>query len=226
MFAQRIALAMAAVLGMGALPAAHGQGVDTGGIRLRPILGIGYTWGGDTIADVVVTESGSSQKVYDSDIDAGAGLDLRAGVDISWAGSPLSLQLAAAYHVDGFGGTGNTGGEFRRIPVEAVLRWRAADRIQVGFGVRKAAYASLRVTDASCSGPCGGGRRVRYSGSPGIVLEAEYAISPDWGLRARYVWEDYEITKQQAPLPTPPWATKGFKVNADHFGLMSVWYFR
>lgn len=228
MFAQRIALAMAAVLGMGALPAAHGQGVDTGGIRLRPILGIGYTWGGDTITPVIVTNVDDEDDQYKTDVDAGAGLDLRAGVDISRIGFPLSLQLAVAYHVDGYGGVNNASGEFRRIPIEAVVRWQAADRVHVGFGVRKSMYSSFRVNDASCQpATCGGGGRLRYSSSVGIILEGEYAVTPGWGLRARYVWEDYKVSKEDSSLTANfPWAEKGYKVRGDHFGLMSVWYFR
>jgi len=227
MSAQRIALALLAALGLGSFQAASAQGTD-GGLRLRPLLGIGYSWGGDTITPVTVSNTADKKVLYETDIDAGEGLDLRVGVDISRAGSPLSLQLALAYHVDGFIGATDAAGEFRRIPAEAVLRWQASERVHVGFGVRKALYAAVRANDASCPvNTCGGGGRIRYRSSVGLVLETEYALSPDWGLRARYVRESYKVSKSDPDLSdTVADGWVGEKVRADHIGLMSVWYFR
>ncbi|NBD21665.1 outer membrane beta-barrel protein [Aquabacterium fontiphilum] len=228
MSAQRIALATLVALSLGSSAFAQTQTGHSDGLRLRPMLGIGYTWGGDTITPVTVYDLDDGKKMYDTDVDAGAGLDLRAGVELSHPGSPFSLQLALAFHVDGYGGKNGAAGEFRRIPLEAVLRWRAADRVQLGFGVRKAAYSAFRVNDESCpEEECGGGGRIHYRSNVGLVLEAEYALTPDWGLRARYVRETYKVSKEDASLTANfPWAEKGYKVRGDHFGLMSVWYFR
>lgn len=195
------------------------------GLRLRPLLGIGFSWGGDTITPVTITPQGSTIQ-YEEKVKAGSGIDLRAGVELGFARSPYSVQLAVAFQSDGVTGVDNDSLEFRRIPVEAVLHWRATDRFRVGFGVRKALYSTFRTNDATCSEIdeelrylCGG--RVKYKGSVGAIVEAEYMLTPQWGVRARYVAERYKVDKVDEDYVFVP---SKEKIRGDHFGLMSVWY--
>ena len=199
------------------------QAVD--GLHLRPVLGLGYGWGGDTITPVTVVPQGTTIE-YDETIKAGTGIDLRAGIELAFPKTPFALQLALAYQNDGVAGLDNKNINFRRVPVELIGYWRVAPQVRIGFGARKAAHASLRVSQAYCADineglefgfPC----TIDYKSNVGVVIEGEYALTPGWALRARYVRETFEIKNadDRALLGDG-------KVRGDHLGILSVWYLR
>lgn len=198
------------------------------GLRLRPLLGIGYSWGGDNLQNVTLVPEGTSIE-YDERVKAGSGLDLRAGLELAFGRSPFSVQLAVAYQGDGVSGLDNEAVEFRRIPVEVMGHWRMGPQWRLGFGVRKAGYASLRYNRGACTkllsdgeDPCSGD--VRFRSNVGLILESEYLLTPDWGLRARYVVETYRPTSAKFGEDIP--VDKTTKIRGDHFGILSVWYLR
>lgn len=185
---------------------------------LRPFVGVGYTWGGDTILPVTVTVQNSSTQ-YHEDISAGAGLDLRLGLSQRLGDLPLSLQVAAAYHNDQTNGIEGSKYRFRRLPIEATLLWHATDRARIGFGVRKATNATFKIDNGRFIDGNGNeltGQQGKYAlkASLGYIIEGEYAVTPSWSLKGRFVFESYRYRS----YPDVE------KVDAEHFGIQSVWY--
>jgi hypothetical protein len=194
------------------------------GLRLRPLLGIGYSWGGDTIMPVTIVEQPSGTE-YKETIKAGAGIDLRAGLEVTLPRSPFAMQLALAYQNDGAGGLDNKHIDFRRVPLELMGYWRVSPQLRLGVGARKSTNASLRFSKNYCnqlqlafSDPelqCSYGLK----SSLGAIVEAEYELTPTWGLRARYATESFKFKEQEEFETTKT-------IRGDHFGIISVWYLR
>ena len=200
-------------------PLSHAEGADSAHnpSGLRPFLGLGFTSGGDTLIPITVVVRNSSTR-YRESISSGGGLDLRFGLSQRLGELPLTLQLAGVYHNDQDNGIEGSKYRFRRLPVEATLLWHATDRARIGFGVRKATNAVLKIdngrfTDAqgnefTASGKAG------LKASLGWIVEAEYALTPGWSLKGRYVFESFRFRE----LPD------GEKFEANHIGIQSVWY--
>lgn len=195
---------------------------------LRPFIGIGASTGGDKLITVQLVPVSGSGPTYQEDVKSGGGLDLRLGLSKRLGQLPWTLQVAGAYHNDQVNGVRGEKTRFRRIPVEATLLWHATDRTRVGFGVRKALNPVFRAEGGTCS--LGGGLTVDCSGEAklkskaGYIVELEYAVTPGWSLKGRYVYESYRVSSV-----TPLWEQLGFvevgqRFEADHFGIQSIWY--
>jgi outer membrane protein W len=198
-----------------ALSAAHfsASAEESTGWGLRPFIGAGYTWGGDTIQRWDVTRQGSGSS-YEDDVSAGAGLDLRLGLSYRLGQLPLTLQASVAHHIDQVSGLDGRG-YFRRLPLELVVQWHATDRLRIGMGMRRSTEATLRRTGGTCgSNPCTD-YRLEMESSTGAILEAEYLVTPSWGLKARYVRENYRFKEFPDAI----------KFEGDHIGLMTNYYF-
>ena len=181
---------------------------------LRPFIGIGLAAGGDTLLRVQNDAEGASSKDV-TNIRAGDGLDLRLGLSMKLGELPFSVQTAVAYHNDQSNGQDNTKYRFRRVPVEATLMWHATDRARIGFGLRKSTQPTVKIDNGRLVG-----ETARFSGkfdmtsSTGFLIEAEYAATPSWSLKGRYVYETFRF--KDAPEQD--------KVKGDHFAVQSVWY--
>lgn len=181
---------------------------------LRPFIGIGLAAGGDTLLRVQNDAEGASSKDV-TNIRAGDGLDLRLGLSMKLGELPFSVQTAVAYHNDQSNGQDNTKYRFRRVPVEATLMWHATDRARIGFGLRKSTQPTVKIDNGRLVG-----ETARFSGkfdmtsSTGFLIEAEYAATPNWSLKGRYVYETFRF--KDAPEQD--------KVKGDHFAVQSVWY--
>lgn len=181
---------------------------------LRPFIGIGLAAGGDTLLRVQNDAEGASSKDV-TNIRAGDGLDLRLGLSMKLGELPFSVQTAVAYHNDQSNGQDNTKYRFRRVPVEATLMWHATDRARIGFGLRKSTQPTVKIDNGRLVG-----ETARFSGkfdmtsSTGFLIEAEYAATPSWSLKGRYVYETFRF--KDAPELD--------KVKGDHFAVQSVWY--
>ena len=181
---------------------------------LRPFIGIGLAAGGDTLLRVQNDAEGASSKDV-TNIRAGDGLDLRLGLSMKLGELPFSVQTAVAYHNDQSNGQDNTKYRFRRVPVEATLMWHATDRARIGFGLRKSTQPTVKIDNGRLVG-----ETARFSGkfdmtsSTGFLIEAEYAATPNWSLKGRYVYETFRF--KDAPELD--------KVKGDHFAVQSVWY--
>lgn len=185
---------------------------------LRPFIGVGFTSGGDTILPVTVTVQNSSTQ-YHEDISAGGGLDLRVGLSQRLGDLPWTVQVAAAYHNDQSNGIEGSKYRFRRLPIEATLLWHATDRVRIGFGVRKATNATFKIDnghgiDGNGDEFSGEYRKYALKASTGIILEGEYAVTPGWSLKGRYVFESFRFRDYP----------QAEKVDAEHLGIQSVWY--
>ena len=207
----RRALALALALSAATLPA---LAEDFHGSGLRPFIGAGFTWGGDTITPVTITPQGSSTN-YEEDISAGAGLALQFGLSYRVPSAPLTLQASVGYHNDqAHGLDGRT--YFRRIPLELMAQWHATDRTRVGFGVRRGARAKFSWEGGTCGGSTCPTVNERMKGSPGLVLEVEQMLTPSWGVKARYVHEYYQFNDR---------TLDDHKYDGTHIGLMTTFYF-
>ncbi len=196
------------------------DGFDTASSRnsWRPFVGLGFTSGGDTLLKVNLVPQGGSGPTYREDVSSGGGIDLRFGFSRRLGELPLTLQLAGAYHNDQVNGIEGEKIRFRRMPIEATLLWHATDRTRIGFGVRKATRPTFKLDNVKFTVD---GQQVTVSGkadlkaSTGFIVEAEYALTPAWGLKGRYVFESYRYRDDP----------QGEKFEANHLGVMSLWYF-
>jgi hypothetical protein len=217
-----------AVSALWSAPVSAQQAED--GLRWRPLLGVGYSWGGDTITPVTIVPEGTSIE-YQETIKAGTGIDVRTGIELAFPRSPFAVQLAVAYQNDGAAGLESKHMDFRRLPIELTGFWRVTPRFRVGLGVRKAAYAAFKASTAVCNEAreeldepdlsC----TTRYNSNVGLLAEAEYELTPQWAVRARYVRESY-TPKRNSGNFAPDEDVNDYKVRGDHFGIISVWYLR
>ncbi len=202
----------------------------------RPFIGAGYSWGGQTLFPAKITVIGT-KTVYDEDLSAGAGLDLRFGILLQPTGFPLGIKAAAAHHVDGASGL-NGWGSFHRNPLELGLSWSVSNKFALGAGAHRSTKAKLRVhydayefTDINnkkYTAPAD--QHEDYSAKTGAYVEAEWRPATNWGLQARYVHESFTLKQvrfdsQGVSVPLVTYAGDGPKYNADHFGLELVYYF-
>jgi len=200
------------------------DGFDTASSRnsWRPFVGLGFTSGGDKIARINLVPVSGSGPTYQEDVSSGGGIDLRLGFSRRLGELPLTLQLTGAYHNDQVNGIRGEKARFRRLPLEATLLWHATDRTRIGFGVRKATHAVFKFDNTACTS-CNG--TAHFKSNVGAILEAEYTLTPSWGLKARYVVESYRVKNAPQALLDGGLLTLEEKFEANHLGVMSVWYF-
>lgn len=212
----RRALALALAFSAATFPA---LAEDSNGSGLRPFIGAGFTWGGDTIQAWKLIPQGTTTE-YEEDISAGSGLDLRLGLSYRLGDTPLTLQGSVGYHNDQASGL-NSNSRFRRYPIELLLQWHVSEKGRLGFGVRRAVNASLSSKGGTCDNGLGGTYacpRINedMKSSTGLVIEGEWMVSPSWGLKARYVHENYRFKDS---------TFDSGKYEGDHFGVMTSVYF-
>lgn len=208
-----MAIAMAAAASI-----AHADTNQAEPSGLRPFVGIGFTSGGDTIEHDTINPIGTTTQ-YQEDISAGGGLDLRLGLSYKLGTLPLTLQGSWGMHNDQASGAFGGHAFFRRYPLELMLQWHATDRTKIGFGLRTTTGARFHsegdpVTTNGVTQPSYT-TDYKFKSSTGLILETEWAATPSWGLKARYVHESYRRTD----IPD------GEKYQADHLGLLTVFYF-
>lgn len=180
----------------------------------QPFLGAGFTFGGQTLLAATITPVGTSTH-YQEDISAGAGLDLRAGLQLHAGNLPLALKVAVAHHVDGASGI-NGWAAFRRNPLELGLSWRLSPSAAIGAGLRHSTRAKYHDQGGTCNGvPCSD-ENIHYKGSTGAYIEAEWRPTVDWGLQIRAVHESFTVNEA---------GYVSEKFYGDHVGFMGVYYF-
>lgn len=184
----------------------------------RPFIGVGLAAGGDTLLSVRNDADGARANDV-SNIRAGDGLDLRLGLSKRLGNLPFSVQAVVAYHNDQTNGQDNTKYRFRRYPIEATLLWHATDRARIGFGVRKSTNPVVKIDNGRQSGnPNRINAQIDMKSSIGFIVETEYAVTPNWSLKGRYVYETFRERDPQGPL------LEGEKAKGDHVAIQSVWY--
>ncbi|MCG8671885.1 MAG: hypothetical protein MI867_20950 [Pseudomonadales bacterium] len=147
---------------------------------VKPVLGIGLNFGGDTIREYEV-------EYYDGDegnekVKAGEGIHFFAGVELGYPSSDLAVRLQAGYL---FGGIFADNGDvsFDRVPLEALLLMGSDD---FKFGVGLTHHSSVELEDDVAGD-------VSFDDATGYVLQGEYWVSKTVGLGLRYTKIEYEV---------------------------------
>lgn len=165
----------------------------------RFLFGVGVSGGGDQLASAR-TPDGSTAHIH-----AGGLAYLSAGVDYHFTPA-ISLQGTINYQVDS---AGDRHGDvtFERFPIELIGYYQPNPLFRVGGGVRYTTSPKL-----SGSGDAGGRGDVNFDNTTSAVVEAEYFVDWDLGVKLRYVHETFK-----AP---------GYgKVDGSHVGLSFNFYF-
>jgi hypothetical protein len=187
-------------IGSAMVPAAHAAEEAR---ALHPLIGLGVTFGGATLANVHYADGSSSS------IHAGGLIDVYGGVDYR-AGSALSVQATAGYHVDNRSAS-NGSLRFGRYPVELLAYYNLAEHWRAGGGVR-----FVMNPHVSGSGVAGGAD-LRFRSTTGAIVEGEYLLSrtgwAQFGFKLRYVVEQYQPR------------SGGASVSGNHVGIFSSLYF-
>ncbi|HEY1392247.1 MAG TPA: outer membrane beta-barrel protein [Methylibium sp.] len=188
-----LAFAAAALV---AAPAAQAQYAPA---PVRLVIGGGITGGGDRLATVYYNTGNSY------DITAGSLIHVFVGGE--WRVAPrVSMQANVGYHFDRTDAS-NGSIRFERFPIELLAHYDINPVFRLGGGVRF-------VTGAKLAGTGAVGGDIDFQSTTGLVLEGEYMMSSNLGLKLRAVpVEDY----------TP--SGGGSKLNGSHVGFYLTGYF-
>lgn len=185
---------IAAALALGAIASAHAQD-----FKVRPLLGAGFTFGGDTLVTVTYND-GSSE-----DIKGGGLVHLYGGAEVP-LGTAMALQATIGYHVDNSSGRDGSV-RFSRMPIDLIALYRLNDQFRIGAGAQIINNPELKGSGVAS------GLNVKFKNATGVVLEGEYTVSPNAGVKLRYVNAKFK-----------PEVGTG-EADGNHLGLMLNWYF-
>jgi hypothetical protein len=166
---------------------------------VRPVLGAGVSFGGDTLATATFSD-GSSE-----DISSGGLLHIYGGAEFRLT-PQASVQATIGYHVDDTRGASNGSLRFSRYPLEVLGHFQLAPQFRLGAGARFVNNAKLAGSGVL------GNINVKFDSTVGAVIEGEYFATPNIGFKLRAVSEKYQ------PSGT------GASVDANHLGLYMTWY--
>lgn len=181
-----------------ALTTAHAQPQDSRAVR--PLVGLGVTFGGDKLATAEFTD-GSSDNIH-----AGGLVAVYGGVEFR-ATDALALQATAGYHVDDTRAASNGSLRFARYPVNALALFSVSDKVRLGGGVEFVNNPRLVGRGAA------GNYTVEFKNSAGLVLEGEYLFTRSLGLKARAASHKFKVEGS------------GEEVDGSYGGLMLSYYF-
>jgi len=185
------------IVGLAALLACGGAHAQQS--SARGVFGIGLTTGGDTLASVVFTD-GSSQ-----DIRAGGLVHLFGGVEFR-ATQQVTMQVNVGYQVDDTSGASNGSLRFSRYPIEALAHVQLNPNFRLGGGVR-----FVNNPKVAGSGVLSG-VNLEFDNTTGVVIEGEYLVTNNIGLKLRAVSEKYKP------------ANGGPSADGNHVGFYFSWY--
>ncbi len=164
----------------------------------RFVLGGGYTFGGEKI--VTMTYSDGSTK----SITAGGSYIVHAGVDYRM-NEDFYLQGTVAYHFDVVSAR-NGDVTFSRIPLEMMAYYHTNGAVRLGGGMRYVTGTKIEGTGIAST------LNATLGNTFGIVIEGEYMVSPELGVKLRYVSERYK----------PDGSSTTF--NGSHIGILTNIY--
>lgn len=186
---------LAVALAVGTIATAQAQT----GPKFRPLIGAGFTFGGDTLATVSYTD-GSSE-----DIKGGGLVHLYAGGEFK-LGDKVSVQGTVGYHVDNSSGRDGSV-RFSRMPVDLIALYHLNDQVRLGVGAQFINNPELKGSGVASS------VNLKFKSTTGVILEGEYMFSPNAGAKLRYVDAKFK-----------PEVGSG-DADGSHLGLMFSWYF-
>jgi hypothetical protein len=167
--------------------------------KVRPVLGMGLTFGGDKLATAEYENGGSI------DVRAGSMITFYGGVDFRVA-KAFSLQATIGYHVDNASAT-NGDIRFERMPIELLAYGHIGQKWRVGGGARYVSNPKLKSSGAADIGD------YSFDNTVGGVIEAEYMVMPSFGVKMRYVSEKYKMGGSSETI------------DGSHVGLLANYYF-
>jgi hypothetical protein len=167
---------------------------------LRFLLGLGVTFGGDTLATASYT-NGSSQNIT-----AGGGMMLYGGMDYR-LNDAISLQGTLGYHFDDTKAATNGSLKFTRIPLDLLAYYHVNDNIRIGGGVRYVNSPELKGSGVAS------GINGSFDNTVGLVIEGEYLFKQRFGIKLRHVSENYRSSGSSV------------SINGSHFGVLASFYF-
>jgi hypothetical protein len=167
---------------------------------VRPLVGFGLTFGGDTLATVQFSDGTTDS------IKAGGLAYLYAGAEFR-VGTEMAIQATVGYHVDDTRSSGNGSLRFSRYPVDLIALYSVNDRVRLGAGAQIVGSAKLAGSGVASA------VAVDFQSSTGALVEAEYLFTPNLGAKLRFVSHTYK------PKGT------GLSVDGNHVGLMLGYYF-
>jgi Outer membrane protein beta-barrel domain len=187
-----------AALALLALTSVHAQSQT--GPAVRPLIGMGFTFGGDKLYTADFTD-GSSDTVR-----AGGIFTLYGGVELR-ATDALAVQATVGYHGDSTRAASNGSIRFGRYPVDVLALYSVTDKVRLGGGVEFVNNPKL-----SGSGVVGD-FTLRFNNTTGVVLEGEYLFTPKFGMKARAASIKYKADGVSD------------KIDGSYGGLMLNYYF-
>ena len=187
-----------AVLALLASTSAHAQSQNSPAVR--PLLGLGLTFGGDKLFTADFTD-GSRDTVR-----AGGIFMLYGGVELR-ATDALAVQATVGYHGDSTRAASNGSIRFGRYPVDVLALFSVSDRVRLGGGVEFVNSPKL-----SGSGVVGD-FNVRFDNTAGVVLEGEVLFTRNFGMKARAASIKYKRDGASE------------KIDGSYGGLMLNYYF-
>jgi hypothetical protein len=172
-------------------------------VTVRPVLGLMGTFGGDKLVDVLFTDGTSSA------VTAGGTAYLYAGAEIHPVALPLSVLATVGYHVSSAGGS-NGDYRFERIPFELLAMADVMPgRLRLGGGLRYDTNVNLS-SHGVVAAPA-----TTFKDAAGGVLQAEWMLSRQFGVVARYVNIRYRFDDG---------AGTSFRASGNQGGIGLNWY--
>ncbi len=167
--------------------------------QMRGFVSAGITAGGDKLATARYTNGGRV------DLHAGGLFALNAGIDYTVT-QQFSFQGSIGYHVDQANGS-NGEIRFQRYPIELLAYYKVAPQWRLGGGVRYVSSPKLTSSGAAYLG------EYRFDNAVSGLVEAEYILSPQVGIKLRYVAEKIDNRYDT------------HKIDANHVGVFGSFYF-
>jgi hypothetical protein len=169
------------------------------GQRLNYVAGIGYARGGDTLLTATYTDGTHTS------IKAGNGLHFLGGLQYR-LGEHFSVLGDVGYQ-SSTGSAVNGELTFKRFPVEMLGYFHLNSSVRFGAGVRF--DERVKLSGTGVASPV----QQDFNSTEGAILEAEYLVTPNFGIKLQGVKENYTAT--------------GFsgKINGNQIGLYSTLYF-
>lgn len=164
----------------------------------RFVFGMGVSGGGDRLASARYS-NGETANIH-----AGGLVYLSAGVDYHLTPA-FSLQGTINYHVDS-ASADNGEIRFERYPIELIAYYQPNPQFRVGGGARYTTGAKLSGSGIAA------GNDISFDNTTSAVVEAEYFVDSELGIKMRYVHETFK-------------AQGVHDVDGSHVGLSVNFYF-
>jgi hypothetical protein len=176
------------------ISAAQAQSSDSRLPTTRPVLGIGFTGGGDLLLQVPFSD-GTMQNIY-----AGRLVHMFLGLEHQ-AAQGYFFRGTLGYHSDSVSAS-NGSVSFSRLPLELSTHFYAADRVTLGLGMRKSLSPSLDSTGVAM-------QPIPMTSDMGWFAQIEYELTPQFSIAGRTTHETFHY--QSGGVDTP--------LDGSHVGL-------